>query len=106
MISTRGLLYASNHASIKLGNFDLYTQPIKYVKLCLLCLLILMFKFWKQIRISLVIKILILIHKIESKTHSLLKKKKELMSKLHKTPVSMVSFEVCILPWPLIFLAV
>ena len=77
MISTRGLLYTSNRASIKLGNFDLYTQPIKYVKLCLLCLLILMFKFWKQIRISLVTKILILIHKNESKTHSLLKKKKK-----------------------------
>ena len=66
-----------------------------------------MLKFWKQIRISLVTKILILIHKNESKTHSLLKKKKkELMSKLYKTQVSMVSFEVCILPGPLIFLAV
>lgn len=28
-----------------LGNFDLYTQPIKYVKLWLLRLLILVFKF-------------------------------------------------------------
>ena len=51
-----------------------------------------MFKFWKQIRISLVTKILILIHKNESKTHSLLKKKKELMSKLHKTQVKYGQF--------------
>ena len=76
MISTRDLLYTSNGASTKLGNFDLYTQPIKYVKLCLLCLLILVFKFWKQIRISLITKILKLIHKNESKTLSLLKKKR------------------------------
>lgn len=76
MISTRDLLYTSNGASIMLGNFDLYSRPIKYVKLWLLYLLILVFKFWKQIRISLVMKILTLIHKNESK---LIKEEKELM---------------------------